>query len=279
MVTDSTSSLSPEQAAAAGVTIIPLQVVMDEVSRPETDPLVSPKLVAEALRLGKQVSTSRPTPDAFQAVYAELAAQGFTAIVSAHMSGEMSATCAAAEVAADSSPIEVLVVDTHTLAMAAGYAVLAGAEAAAAGAEAAEVAELISRRAAASQTYFSVASLEFLRRGGRIGAAAAMLGSALSIKPLLRVREGKVQPFERVRTASRAKERLLDLAVAAWETAADGVDLAVHHLDDPAGAAALVAELQRRIPGLPDVPIREVSVVLGVHVGPGTLGIVVSPHV
>ena len=134
-------------------------------------------------------------------------------------------------------------------------------------------------RAAASTTYFYVDTLEFLRRGGRIGPAAAVLGSALAVKPLLTVTDGQIRPCERVRTESRALARLEELSLAALAAAGNSapVDVAVHHLDNAEGAARLVTRLQSRVRGS-KVVVREVSAVIGVHVGPGMLGVVVSPQ-
>jgi DegV family protein with EDD domain len=279
VVTDSTSSLDPADAARADISIIPLQVVIGEISRPESE--VQPREVAKALRDGRPVSTSRPAREVIEKTYVELAGAGYDAIVSVHLSRKISGTCSAAQVAAASVDIPIDVVDSMTLAMAAGYAALTGAEAARAGAAPDAVASAVRRRAAASTTYFYVDSLEYLRRGGRIGMAAAMLGSALAVKPLLTVADGEIRPFERVRTESKALTRLWELSLSALERAASVhglVDVAVHHLDNPDGARRLVDRLSGRVQ-VGDIVISEVSAVLGVHVGPGTLGIVVSPRV
>jgi DegV family protein with EDD domain len=278
VVTDSTCSLDPADAARADISIIPLQVVIGEVSRPESE--VRPSEVARALREGRQVSTSRPAPGVIEKTYAELAGAGYDAIVSVHLSSKISSTCSAAEVAAASVDIPIDVVDSMT-AMATGYAVLTGAEAARSGAAPDEVVSMVGRRAAASTTYFYVDSLEYLRLGGRIGAAAPMLGSALAVKPLLTVADGEIRPYERVRTASKALTRLEELSLAALEQAATAygvVDVAVHHLDNPDGAHRLLDRLSGRVE-VGGIVISELSAVLGVHVGPGTLGIVVSPRV
>jgi DegV family protein with EDD domain len=279
LVTDSTSSLDPADAARADISIIPLQVVIGEISRPESE--VRPWEVAGALREGRQVSTSRPAPEVIEKTYSELAEAGYDAIVSVHLSSKISGTCSAAQVAAASVDIPINVVDSMTLAMAEGYAVLTGAEVARSGAAADEVVSTVRRRAAASTTYFYVDSLEYLRRGGRIGTAAAMLGSVLAVKPLLTVADGEIRPYERVRTESKALTRLVELSLTALEqaSAAHGVvDVAVHHLDNPDGAHRLLDRLSGRVQ-IGDIVISEVSAVLGVHVGPGTLGIVVSPRV
>jgi DegV family protein with EDD domain len=279
VVTDSTSSLDPADAASADISIIPLQVVIDDISRPESE--VRPYEVAAALREGRQVSTSRPTSEVIGNTYAQLAAAGYDAIVSVHLSSKISGTSQAAQVAAALVDIPILVVDSMTLAMAVGFAVLTGAEVARSGAAPDEVASSVRRRAAASTTYFYVDNLEYLRGGGRIGTAAAILGSALAVKPLLTVADGEIRPYERVRTKSKALTRLEELSLAALDRAevtTDLVDIAVHHLDNPDGARRLVDRLSGRI-HVGDIVISEVSAVLGVHVGPGTLGIVVSPRV
>jgi DegV family protein with EDD domain len=279
VVTDSTSSLDPADAARANISIIPLQVVIDDISRPESE--VRPCEVAGALREGRHVSTSRPTPEVIGNAYAQLAVAGYDAIVSVHLSSKISGTCHAAQVAADLVDIPIIVVDSRTLAMAAGFAVLTGAKVARSGAAPDEVVSMVSRRADASTTYFYVDSLEYLRRGGRIGTAAAMLGSALAVKPLLTVADGEIRPYERVRTESKALTRLEELSLTALDRAAranDVVDVAVHHLDNLDGARRLVDSLRGRVRA-GEIVISEVSAVLGVHVGPGTLGIVVSPRV
>ncbi len=278
MVTDSTSSLDRAAAARAGITVIDLQVVIDGDSRPESE--VPASEVAAALRAGRRVSTSRPSSQALAQAYAQLAEAGFDSAVSVHLSGRISGTVAAAQVAADDAPLPVTVVDSRSLAMAVGFAALSGAEAAREGAPAAEVAEIVRRRSAGSTTFFCVDSLEYLRRGGRIGNAAALLGSALAVKPLLTIADGEIRAYERVRTESKALLRLEELSLAAL-TRASGrgrpVDVAVHHLDNRDGADRLVARLATR-GTCSEIVVAEVSAVLGVHVGPGTLGIVVSPH-
>lgn len=281
VVTDSTASLASADAAAAGITVIPLHVVIDEVSRAEADDAITPEIVVRALRAGRVVTTSRPTPESFSVAYEKLAAAGYGAIVSAHLSRAMSGTYAAAALAAESASIPVTVVDTTTIAMAAGFAVLSGARSARSGGTPAEVADAITRRATSATTYFLVESLDYLRRGGRIGPAAALLGTALSIKPLLTVSHGVIRPHERVRTASKALARLEELGVAAISQALPQqghVAVAVHHLGNEAGAAELVARLRRRAPTVGEITVAEVSAVLGAHVGPGALGIVVSPE-
>ena len=143
------------------------------------------RAVAIALRKFTPVSTSRPSPQAFLDAYEAAAANGADAAVSVHISSDMSGTVESATLAASQSPIPVEVVDSRSMGMAMGYAVLSAATAAQKGQEVKAVAAMARARAEAATVIFYVDTLEYLRRGGRIGAASALLGSALAIKPLL----------------------------------------------------------------------------------------------
>ena len=274
VVTDSTAYLPPGTAAQYGVAEVPLHVVLG--NRTGTENLeVSPGDVAAALTERRiSVSTSRPTPAEFAAVYRSL---GVSCIVSVHLSAELSGTWEAAVLAAaelEAEGVEVRVVDSRNLAMGLGFPVLAAAQVAAEGGDAAAVEKAALDSAATIDTLFYVDTLEHLRRGGRIGAAAALVGTALAVKPLLHVTDGRIAPLEKVRTASKALARLEDLAV---QRAGDGdVDVAVHHLAAGEKAAELAERLRARLPRLGALHVSEVGAVVGAHVGPGLLGVVVS---
>jgi DegV family protein with EDD domain len=155
-----------------------------------------------------------------------------------------------------------------------GFAVLAAADAAQAGAAGSDVAAAAEAVAARCRLFFSVETLDRLRRGGRIGAAAAFVGTALAVKPLLHVAQGRIVPLEKVRTTARAAQRLVELAVRA---AGDGpVDLAVHHLAAATRAEEVAARLRERLQ-VARLLVSEVGAVIGAHVGPGLLGVVVVP--
>lgn len=279
VVTDSTAALSADRVATLGVTVVPLHVLVAGRGR-LGEREITPGEVAAILARGRErVTTSRVSPGEFVVAYREVAERtGCDVIVSAHLSSQVSGTVEAAELAREElvGQVEVEVVDSCVLGMALGYAVCAGAELAAGGAGADEVAAEIRRRAAASRTLFYVDTLEHLRRGGRIGRAAALLGSALMIKPLLTIREGQVHPQERVRTRAKALARLVDLSVEAVEQAGGEVDLAVHELAAEEPARELAATLEERTGVRPEVV--ELDPVVGVHCGPGTLGVVVAPR-
>jgi DegV family protein with EDD domain len=275
VVTDSTSYLPAGLVAEHGITVVPLQVVIGGTAYDEGGE-TSSATVAEALRSWTPVTTSRPAPAAFADAYECAAKEGADGIVSVHLSSAMSGTVESAELAAKEAPLRVEVVDSRSLGMGLGYAVLSAAQAAADGGSVDEVAGVARTRAGASAAVFYVDTLEYLRRGGRIGPAAALLGSALAVKPLLHLVDGHIEPLEKVRTSSRAISRLEDLAAA--KAGASEVDVAVHHLANPDRAASLAERLRGRLPGLRDLHVSEVGAVVGAHVGPGMLAVVVSPR-
>ncbi len=316
MVTDSTAHLAPDVVADRGVRVVPLQVIVD--GRPFDDGVPSDRTagepsgdgasrgpvdgtaagrvaagqIADALRRHVPVSTSRPSPRAFLDVYESAAACGAESVVSVHLSASLSGTADAARLAARDAPVPVHVVDSRSLGMGLGYAVLAAAAAADRGLTADEVAAAASDRAGRSSAYFYVDTLDYLRRGGRVGAASAMVGSALAIKPLLYLRDGWIEPLEKVRTASRAQARLVELAVDRAVSGHDladvapgrahggngRVDVAVHHLDNAVRAQDLAGRLADRLPSLGELVVSEVGAVIGAHVGPGLLAVVISPR-
>ncbi len=278
IVTDSTAYLPLELVASQGIRVVPLHVVLGGKQLSEGVDVTTAE-VAAALRKFVPVSTSRPSPQQFLEAYEAAAADGADSVVSVHISSDMSGTAESAAIAASMSPITVEVVDSRSIAMAMGYAVLSAAEAARQGQDAKTVAAIASSRAKAATVIFYVDTLEHLRRGGRIGAASALLGSALAIKPLLALVDGRIKPIEKVRTAARALSRLEELALrAAATTGESGVDLAVHHLDSPTRAGDLVDRLRAKLPSTATVTLVELGAVVGAHVGPGTIAVAVSPR-
>jgi DegV family protein with EDD domain len=252
-----------------------MHVLVDGCKRLDGVELGPADLVA-ALGRRVAVSTSRPTPGEFTTVYADALRGGADAVVSVHLSRALSGTWEAARLAAEQVGAErVRVVDSRTTGMGLGFAVLAAAAVAATGGDLDAVFHTAERVAARTCTYFSVDTLEYLRRGGRIGSATALLGTALAVKPLLHVDSGRIVPLEKVRTAARARARLVELVVRA--AGRGPVDLAVHHLGAAYRAAELVEQLHARLPALAECLISEVGAALGAHAGPGMLGVVVLP--
>ena len=279
IVTDSTASLPQDVAAERGIVVVPLQVVIGAEVFDEGSEGATPETVAEALREFRPVSTSRPAPAAMLEVYEAAAADGATSVLSIHLSGEMSGTFESAQLAARDASIPVIAVDSRQVGVATGYAVLAAADVLDAGGSAEDAAEAARERAAASASLFYVDTLEYLRRGGRIGAAAALFGGALAVKPLLQIADGRVATLEKVRTSARALGRLEELAVEA--AGEQDVDVCVAHLASPDRAAQLTEKLAERLAdnlGGRDVWCGELGAVLGAHVGPGMLAVCVAPR-
>jgi DegV family protein with EDD domain len=280
LVTDSTALLPPEVAEARDIIVVPLQVVVGAQAYDEgVDESATSGMIAEALREWSPVSTSRPTPAVFSQAYEDAHAAGAEEVLSLHLSGEMSGTFESAVLAARAAPLPVRVVDTRQLAMATGFAVLTAADVLDGGGSAEEAAGAALARAEATTSLFYVDTLEYLRRGGRIGAAAALLGSALAIKPLLEIVDGRIAAREKVRTSGRALNRLEELAVAAADDRQ--VDVWVAHLANLDRADTLATHLSRRLEEQlsgREVQVGEVGAVIGAHVGPGMVAVVVAPR-
>lgn len=257
------------------ITAVPLTVVLGDRALEEGTE-ISARSLAQALQKRKSVTTSRPSPEMFAAAYRAAAEEGATGIVSLHLSAEFSGTYDAAALAAQDAPVPVRVVDSGMVAMALGFCALAAAETAEGGGTLDEAVAAAEKRADGTAAYFYVDTLDYLRRGGRIGAAQALLGSALAVKPLLQLDEGRIELREKVRTASKAIARLEEIVVE--RAGRSPVDIAVQHLAAGERAAALAERLRDRVPGLAELYVSEVGAVIGAHTGPGLLGAVVSPR-
>lgn len=275
VVTDSTAYLSADLVAAHDVAIVPVSVVIDGVVYDEGVDIAAVD-VANALRSRASVTTSRPAPERFLRAYQAAADRGAGAVVSAHLSADMSGTYDSAVLAARESPIPVQVLDTRSVGMAMGFAVLDGCTAALAGLGVDEVAAAIMKRVGASSALFYVDTLDYLRRGGRIGAAQAALGQALAVKPILELIDGRVVPLEKVRTSTKALARLTELAVI--RAAGRPCDVAVQHLDVAVRAESLAGQLAAAMVDA-TIIVSEVGAVVGAHVGPGMVAVGISPRV
>jgi fatty acid kinase fatty acid binding subunit len=276
VVTDSTADLPADLVAEHAVRIVPLRIAID--ARSAIDGVdIGPDEVVEALRAKRAVSTSRPSPGDFVLAYRQALEAGADHVVSVHLSAELSGTWDSARLAAQEFGYGIVrVVDSRSTSMALGFAVMAAARAAAAGASAGEVQDAAVAAADRTSCLFYVDTLEYLRRGGRIGAAAAMLGTALSVKPLLHVRDGRIVPLEKVRTSSRALARLVALTVQA--AGADPVDIGVQHLAAKDRADKVAERLREQLPSVRQLITAEVSATVGAHTGPGVVGVAVARY-
>ncbi|TDC35414.1 DegV family protein [Micromonospora sp. 15K316] len=274
VVTDSTAYLPPELVRTHRLTVVPLTVVLNGAEGLEGEE-ISP---ADAIRaLGARrlsASTSRPAPEQFAQTYRRLLDAGADGVLSVHLSAALSGTVEAAQLAAADVGDRVVVVDSRSTGLGLGFPVLAAAAAAARGADLDGVRRAAVDAADRTTIYFYVDTLEFLRRGGRINAAEALFGTALSVKPIMHMPDGAIVLRDRVRTFSRGVARLVDLAV---ESAGDAeVDLGVHHLAAPERAEALLAALSERLGDqLRETYVSEAGAVVAAHAGPGLACVVV----
>ncbi|CAN5361080.1 DegV family protein [soil metagenome] len=277
VVTDSTASLSADSLAASGISVVPIQVVIGAETFVD-GPGVTADMISAALRAFMPVNTSRPSPLAFAEVYAAAVAAGADQIVSVHLSSKISGTYESAVLAGRDAGVPVHAVDTGQVGIAAGFCAVNAARVAAAGGDVEAVVAAARKSAAGAATYFYVDTLEFLRRGGRIGAAAALIGSALAVKPLLTVTDGQIAALEKVRTSTKALGRLHDLVVAHVGDGAAGFDVGVQHLANEAVARSIAGRIAQTL-GIGDIPVREVGASIGAHVGPGMISVGAVPRI
>ncbi len=280
VVTDSASALPADWVhSCAGdgrLTVIPMPVMVGSEIYGEGEDDIT-ETIALALASGTPVNTSRPSPGQFEQAFLAAERLGFEGVVSIHISGGLSGTADAARLAASRVSVPVEVLDSCTVGMALGMGVQAAVAVAAAGSDSPAVAAAAAEQFARTKVYFYVPSLEQLRRGGRIGAAASLLGTMFSIKPILAVDGGKIVPLEKVRSAARAVARLEELAAEDAASRPHGrARLAVHHFGNSAEAEALAARLSAALPSCPPAQISSLPAVLAAHAGLGVLVVIVG---
>lgn len=270
VVTDSSARLPADLMTQWGIRAVPLHVLRDGADlRDGVDAM--PADLYQSL----QVSTAGASPAELASAYRDaLADSGGDGVVAVHISTALSSTLGAAEHAAQDFGGAVQVVDSESAGMGTGFVALAAARAARGGAGLDQVAAAARAAVSRVRAYIVVQRLENLRRSGRIGAAASWLGTALAVKPLLRIDGGKLVLAQRVRTTSKALAAMVEqvLEVVGERRAS----LAVHHVDNPGGAAELAATLTAALPACGTPVITELGPVLGVHLGSGALGVVVA---
>ena len=271
VVTDSTVNLPKDQLEKLNITSIPLTLIWGTETYQDTVD-IQPKDFYERLKVAKMMpTTSQPSPALFSAAYRRLLESGCE-ILSIHISSDLSGTLQSAiqsKAEFGGAPIELM--DSRTTSLAMGFQVLAAATAAAAGASLKECHEAAEQARKNSGILFVVDTLEFLHRGGRIGGAARFLGTALGLKPILELRDGRIEAIERVPTQKRAFNRLFELI----EQRVNGrppASMAVLDANAPDVNKLLCARVEERYHP-PSIIISEVSPVIGAHTGPGTAGI------
>ena len=274
IVTDSTCYLPAEVIAELGIEVVPLQVISNGVAFNEVGGITVDE-VATALRSGKSVTTSRPNPEVFVAAFEKLHSAGHESIVSVHLSSELSGTYESAVLASRKVDFQVDVVDSRGIAMMLGFAVQAGAKLANSGGTHAEVLDLIQRKCAGASIVFYVDALEFLEKGGRITAMQAKMGASMNLKPLLHMINGKVEQQELVRSSEKSIARMIEIVGAAARIKSE---IAIHHVE-ALDAANSVAQQLKELTGIATISVTSAGAVVGTHVGPGALAVVVSPQV
>lgn len=270
VVTDSSARLPEDLRRRWGIRVAPLHVLVDgEDLRDGVDAMPAD------LYQRPGVSTAGASPVELAAVYrAALADSGGDGVAAVHLSTELSSTLGAAEHAARDLDGAVRVIDSQSAGMGTGFVAVAAARAARDGADLDGVATQARSAAERVRAYIVVQRLENLRRSGRIGTAASWLGTALSVKPLLAIDRGKLVLAQRVRTTSKAVAAMVEQVL---DVVGEGrAALAVHHVDNPEGATELAATLAAALPACGPPVITDLGPVLGVHLGPGALGVVVA---
>lgn len=266
IVTDSTADLPEQLITDLPITVVPLSVEIDGTVYRDGIDLTREDFLSH-LRAGALPRTSQPSIGAFQEVYQPILERG-QEIVSVHLSQSLSGTVNSASQAAQIVGQEqITLVDTGTVSMGTGFLAIEAARMAADEKPAGEIAEYLERRKLDQRLYATLDTLEFLRKGGRIGRASAMLGSALQLKPVVQVREGVVEPVERVRTYRRALERLASI----YAELAPFDEVAVLHLGAPDAADRLVERVREHQPDV-NVVTGQIGTVIGTYGGPGLVG-------
>jgi len=272
VVTDSTAYLPAELAKEYEIRIVPLYLIMGDQSWLDGVD-IEPPAFYELLKTSPDFpTTSQPNAAAFQELFVSLFQEGVEGIVCVLISSDISGTVASAQAAAANLPdLPVEIIDTRLTAMAQGFVALAAARAAAAGGGMQAVSYAARQVLKTAHVYFIVDTLEYLHRGGRIGAAAKFLGSVLNLKPILELRDGIVQPVTKVRTRRKALEKVYELLAARFP-GGDQIHMAVFHVAAREEAARVARQLETRFHPV-ELMIAECSPVIGAHAGPGTVGV------
>jgi DegV family protein with EDD domain len=270
VVTDSSARLPDDLRRQWGIRQVPLHILLDESDlRDGVDD------VPDDIHDYGQATTAAATPAELGEVYRQaLADSGGDGVVAVHLSAALSGTFGAAETTAAEIGPAVRVIDSKSAAMNTGFVALAAARAAAGGADLDTVAESAAAAVARNHGFIVVHQLDNLRRSGRIGGAGAWLGTKLSLKPLLRIDDGKLVLAQRVRTGNKAVATMIERVceVVGERSAA----IAVHHVANPDGAADLVAALAERLPAAKPTVVTDLGPVLALHVGAGALAVCVE---
>jgi len=275
IVTDSTAYIPENILSGYPITVAPLLVIWDDQSLKDGVDIMPADFYARLKESKTMPSTSQVTPATFLSIYKQLLDEGYE-IISAHISSKLSGTLDSAIQAKEHFPgSRIELFDSLTSGMALGFQVLAAARAAEKGANLKECLQVLENARKQSGLYFVPSTLEYLHRGGRIGGASAFLGSVLDLKPILTVSDGRIEAVEKVRTFSKAVDRMLELFQKHAEQYSLPVRLAALYTDDIENAQVLADRAKAKFgaEGVSELLLTPVSPVIGTHLGPGTSGI------
>lgn len=267
VVTDNSAGIPLDLAVELGIEVVPVDVIVGG----ETLPLGESMDITQLMLEGKKVTTSRPTPEAFDQVFQALAVRGYDQILVTTLSAKLSGTFDSAVIASKDSSIPVNVLDSGSVGLGLGFPVLNAARAAKSGAELAEVLEVLESGIKSSQVFFYVNTLEYLKRGGRVSPTSALLGTALAVKPIMTIFDGEIVLKEKVRTQARALTELVHLAVEHAKSL-DSAHVGLQYFGDRTLVDQCALMVAEQFPSV-GLLITEVSPVVGVHAGPGLVGI------
>lgn len=274
LVTDSTAYIPQEYVDQYEIKVAPQVLIWGETSYLDGVDIQPDEFYRRLQESDIHPTTSQATVASFHSIYEPLVKQEIP-ILTIVLSEKLSGTLQSARQAKDMfSGAEIEIIDSRTTAMAMGFQVLAAARARQAGASFEEAADVAKQARDKTGVFFVVDTLEYLHRGGRIGGASKLFGTALNIKPLLRIEDGRVESFEKVRTKSKAIEHMLEVV----EDKLDGEELiriAALHVAAESEARQILEEAKRRLEPV-EAMIAVVSPVVGNHAGPGTVGLVYS---
>ncbi|MEZ4552996.1 MAG: DegV family protein [Dehalococcoidia bacterium] len=267
IVTDSTCDLPPELVAEHRITVVPLIVLFGDEALQDGIDISAERFFKRLVRESKLPTTSQPSPAAFRAAYERLRDEGATEILSVHISGKLSRTLESARQGAEGiEGLRVVHVDSELATLALGMGVVRAAEAVAAGCSLDETAAIVRGHFQRTHTLFLVDTLEYLRRGGRIGRAQEIVGSLLKVKPILSLQDGEVVPVGRARTKQKAIEEMLRRAAEFRPI----LETMAVHASTPDDLKYLVERLHGLAPEA-RLTVGRITPVIGVHAGPGLL--------
>lgn len=268
VVTDSTADVPPDLAHHLGIITVPLRINFGEESFRDQIDLTTDELIRRMDGAPALPTTSQPTPAEFAATFQEQLDAGRD-VVCVTIGGQLSGTYRAALSAAEQvDPDRVTVIDGATTTMHLGWTVIEGARAARTGADREQVAAAVRDAQERANLFVVLKTLDYVYKGGRIGKVGQLVGSALNIKPIISVREGRVTAVERVRTWKKAIRRIVELTQAQGDLS----DIMVLYVDDRSDADAVLAELRQQFPDA-NVESTRAGAVITTHVGPGAIGV------